>query len=167
LTGRVEESVLEQNTDKWMRRAIQLSVQNVLEGKGGPFAALVVQGEHVVGEGVNRVTSENDPTAHAEIVAIRNACRVLGQFSLAGCTLYSTCEPCPMCWGAIYWARLDRVYYAASMQDAARAGFDDAKFFEELKQPYQARSIPITQIQREDALKAFDAWVRKPGKILY
>jgi guanine deaminase len=158
---------LEKTKDQWMRMAIKLALKNVRAGKGGPFAAIVVKENQIVARGANLVTSRNDPTAHAEITAIRGACRALGRFALNGCALYSTCEPCPMCWGAIYWARLDRVYYAASMQDAAVAGFDDAKFFDELKRPYSARSIPIAQVLREEALEAFDAWARKPDKIPY
>jgi len=150
-----------------MHKAIRLSVQNVRAGKGGPFAAIVVRANQVVARGVNQVTARNDPTAHAEITAIRKACRALGRFALDGCELYATCEPCPMCWGAIYWARLDRVYYAANRQDAAQAGFDDAKFLEELKLPYAARRIPVEELMRREALEAFAAWAEKPDKIPY
>lgn len=158
---------MELSKAEWMRKAIQLSVKNARAGKGGPFGAIVVKDNRVVGRGTNLVTSRNDPTAHAEITAIRKACRALGRFALDGCELYSTCEPCPMCWGAIYWARLDRVYYAANRQDAARAGFDDARFVEELKLPYSARSIAAEQMMREEALEAFDVWAQKPDKIPY
>jgi guanine deaminase len=158
---------LEVSKAKWMRQAIRLSVKNARAGKGGPFAALVVKENRIVARGTNVVTSRNDPTAHAEITAIRKACRALGRFALDGCELYATCEPCPMCWGAIYWARLDRVYYAATRHDAAGVGFDDEKFFEELKRPYSEQSIPVEQIMQTEALEAFALWAQKPDKIPY
>jgi guanine deaminase len=142
----------------FMKRAITLALENVRSGNGGPFAALVVKEGRIIAEGTNRVTLSNDPTAHAEVVAIREACRVLGDFQLTGCDLYSTCEPCPMCLGAIYWARPGRVFYAATATDAAGAGFDDAFIYDELKIAPAGRRIPMKQLLREDALAIFSAW---------
>lgn len=151
----------------FMARAIELSVENVKAGRGGPFAAVIVKDGKVLAEGTNRVTSMNDPTAHAEIVAIREACKKLGHFELKGCEIYTTCEPCPMCLGAIYWARPARVYFASTAADASRAGFEDSLIYEELKRPPAARKIPMTQLMREEALVAFRAWEEKPDKISY
>ncbi len=150
-----------------MRRSFALALENVQSGRGGPFAALVVKDGKIVAEGMNLVTSTNDPTGHAEIVAIREACRALGSFQLDGCAIYTTCEPCPMCLGAIYWARPARVYFAGTGQDAARAGFDDRLIYEELKQPSSRRKIPMTQILREESLAVFEAWKKKPDRIEY
>lgn len=150
-----------------MARAIALSLENVRSNAGGPFAALVVSAGKILAEGTNTVTSANDPTAHAEIVAIREACRKLGRFELTGCEIYASCEPCPMCLGAIYWARPARVYFAASSADAAKIGFDDALIYNQLKLPVDARKIPMLQLMRENALEAFRAWQAKPGKIQY
>ncbi len=150
----------------FMRRAIALALDNVHTG-GGPFAAVIVKEGRIVAEGVNRVTSNNDPTAHAEVVVIREACRALGDFQLAGCDLYTTCEPCPMCLGAIYWARPARVFYACVAADAAAAGFDDAFIYEELKKPHAARRIPMTQLLREESLSIFSAWKRQENKTPY
>lgn len=150
-----------------MRRAIALALENVRSGRGGPFAALVAKGGRVIAEGANRVTASNDPTAHAEIVAIREACRVLRNFQLAGCDLYTTCEPCPMCLGAIYWARPARVYYAGVATDAAAAGFDDAFIYEELKRAPESRRVPMIALLREESLAVFSAWKNKPDKISY
>src|SRR5713226_3248893 len=135
----------------FMQRAIALALENVRSGNGGPFAALIVKENRVIAEGTNRVTSTNDPTAHAEIVAIREACRVLADFQLTGCDLYTTCEPCPMCLGAIYWARTARVFYACLAADAAAAGFDDALIYEELKRPLAARRMPMEQLLRDES----------------
>ncbi|MGH9676507.1 MAG: nucleoside deaminase, partial [Candidatus Acidiferrum sp.] len=132
----------------FMRRAIELALRNVHASKGGPFAAIVVKEGAILAEGVNLVTETNDPTAHAELVAIREACRTLGDFQLTGCDLYTTCEPCPMCLGAIYWARPARVFYACTAADAAGAGFDDAFIYEELAKPAGARRIPLAQLLR-------------------
>ena len=151
----------------FMRRAIALALENVRSGRGGPFGALVVKENRIVAGGTNRVTTSNDPTAHAEIVAIREACRVLGDFQLAGCDLYTTCEPCPMCLGAIYWARPARIFYAANAADAAAAGFDDAFIYEQLKQSPGGRRIPMTQLLRDDALAIFSAWGRQENKKPY
>ena len=151
----------------FMRRAIALAIENIRTGRGGPFAALVVKDGRVVAEGANRVTSSNDPTAHAEIVAIREACRVLKQFQLTGCDLYCTCEPCLMCLGAIYWSRPARVYYAGTASDAAEAGFDDAFIYEELKRAAGKRRIPMEQILQEESMAIFYAWAQQETKQLY
>jgi len=150
-----------------MKHAITLALENVHSGSGGPFAALIVKGGRIIAEGANRVTSTNDPTAHAEVVAIRGACRVLADFQLTDCDLYTTCEPCPMCLGAIYWARPARVFYAATAADAASAGFDDAFIYEELKIAPVGRRIPMTQILREDSLAIFVAWKQQENKTSY
>ena len=150
-----------------MRRAIALALENVRSGRGGPFGALVVKDGRVIAKGTNRVTSANDPTAHAEIVAIREACRALGDFQLTACDLYTTCEPCPMCLGAIYWARPARVFYAGVAADAADAGFDDAFIYEEMKKQPAARRIAMTQLLRDEALKVFAEWKRNPDKTPY
>ena len=150
-----------------MRRAIALALENVRTARGGPFAALVAKHGSVIGEGANSVTATNDPTAHAEIVAIRAACRALGTFQLTDCELYTTCEPCPMCLGAIYWARPARVFYGGVAADAADAGFDDAFIYEELQRPPESRRIPMTQLMREESLAIFAAWKRQPNKTQY
>jgi len=149
-----------------MARAIELSVENVNAG-GGPFGAVVVKDGAIVAEGVNRVTATHDPTAHAEVSVIRAACAKLGAFELRDCDLYTSCEPCPMCLGAIYWARLAHVYFANLATDAARVGFDDAFIYREMAQPHARREIPMTQMMREEALAAFRAWEKKPNKIEY
>jgi guanine deaminase len=150
-----------------MRRAIALALDNVRSARGGPFAALVVRDGRVIAEGANRVTASNDPTAHAEIVAIREACRALNDFQLAGCDLYCTCEPCPMCFGAIYWARPGRVFYACTAADAADAGFDDAFIYDELKLPGPQRRIPMLQFLREESQSIFSAWSSQQNKTPY
>lgn len=155
------------NHNPFMARAIQLAIENVQAGKGGPFAAVVVREGRILAEGVNLVTSTEDPTAHAEIVAIRQACRNLASFQLSGCEIYASSEPCPMCMGAIYWARLARVFFAATRQDAAAAGFDDAHIYEQLERPVSQRIIPMHQMMREEALAAFQAWDQRPDKIRY
>lgn len=152
---------------RFMRRAIALSLENVKSGRGGPFAAVVVRGEEILGEGTNQVTSTNDPSAHAEMLAVRAACQKLKRFQLAGCEIYSSCEPCPMCLGLIYWARLDKLYYAASGDDAAAIGFDDSRIYSEMRLPSIGRSIAMVQMLRDDALAAFRAWQEKPDKIPY
>jgi len=151
----------------FMARAIQLSIDNVRSGRGGPFGAVVVKNGSIVAEGANQVTSTNDPTAHAEMVAIREACRKLAAFDLEACEIYTSCEPCPMCLGAIYWARLSRVYFASADADASRAGFDDSLIYRELALPYSQRKIPMIQMMREEALAAFRAWENKSNKIEY
>lgn len=151
----------------FMRRAIALALDNVRSGRGGPFAAVIVKDGRIVAEGANRVTATNDPTAHAEVVAIREACRALGNFQLAGCDLYTTCEPCPMCLGAIYWARPTRIFYAGTAADAAAAGFDDAFIYDELKHPPGARQIPMAQLLRDESLSIFSAWKQQENKTPY
>jgi guanine deaminase len=153
--------------NSFMARAIELALENVRAVKGGPFAAVVVKDGQIIAEGANCVTTTNDPTAHAEIVAIRLACEALNHFQLTGCAVYTTCEPCPMCMAAIYWARADRVFYASTAQDAARFGFDDHFIYEQLQLPAGARKLPMTQMMRQEALEPFTAWERSPEKIDY
>ena len=137
------------------------------ENAGGPFGAVVVKDGKVIAEGWNRVTSTNDPTAHAEVIAIRAACAKLGTFSLAGCEIYTSCEPCPMCLSAIYWARLDRIYFANSRKDAAAIGFDDDFLYREVEKPIEARTIPAVKLDLPEAKAVFDEWERKPDKVEY
>jgi guanine deaminase len=151
----------------FMARAIQLSIDGVHSGRGGPFGAVIVRDGKIVAEGVNQVTSTNDPTAHAEVLAIRKACESLGSFELRDCELYTSCEPCPMCLGAIYWARVSRIYFANTAEDAAKIGFDDSFIYDELKQRPFLRRIPAIQIMREEALEGFRAWADKSDKIRY
>ena len=152
--------------EQFMRHAIQLAVENVKKG-GGPFAALVVKDGVVVAAGVNQVTATNDPTAHAEIVAIRNACRRLKNFQLTGCEIYTTCEPCPMCLGAIYWARPARIYYGSTKRDAASAGFDDSFIYRQLALPKSKRAIRCVPLLRFEVLKTFAAWEKQADKVTY
>ncbi len=149
-----------------MRHAIALAAEGIRDG-GGPFGAVVVKDGRIVGEGCNRVTSGNDPTAHAEIVAIREACAALGDFSLADCDIYASCEPCPMCLSAIYWARIGRIFYAATRQDAAHIGFDDDHIYRELARAPVERSIPTLRMDMKEARAVFDAWNNKSDKIPY
>jgi guanine deaminase len=151
----------------FMSRAIQLSIENIRSGSGGPFGAVVVKGNNIVAEGTNQVTSTNDPTAHAEVLAIRGACQKLGGLDLQGCEVYTSCEPCPMCLGAIYWARVSRVYFANTAADASNIGFDDSLIYRELAQPQSQRKIPMIQMMRDEALAAFREWEDKPNKIMY
>lgn len=150
-----------------MARAIQLSIENVRSGRGGPFGAVIVRNDDIIAEGVNQVTLNNDSTAHAEVLAIRQACQKLGRFELKDCALYTSCEPCPMCLGAIYWARLSGVYYGNIASDAARIGFDDSFIYGEISQPHSQRKIPMTQMMQEEALAAFRAWEAQPNKATY
>jgi guanine deaminase len=150
----------------FMRQAVALALENVRNG-GGPFAAVIVKNGALIATGANRVTAANDPTAHAEVVAIREACKRLESFQLDHCELFTTCEPCPMCLGAIYWARPAKVFYAASAADAAAAGFDDAFIYRELALPQRDRRIPMDQILRDEASAIFDAWLAKSDKTLY
>jgi len=150
-----------------LRRAIALATENVTGGRGGPFGAVVVLDGKIVGEGANSVTATDDPTAHAEVNAIRAAAKTLGRFALAGCELYTSCEPCPMCLAAAYWARVDAIYYGACAADAARAGFDDAFLFAELCKPHGERRIPSQQLMGEEARASFDAWMASPTKVAY
>lgn len=152
---------------EFLRRAIALATENVRSGHGGPFAAVIVRDGRIVAEGVNTVTAANDPTAHGEVNAIRAACRALGTFTLSGCTLYTSCEPCPMCLAAAYWARLDAVFYASSAADAARAGFDDAFLYDELRKSEGERTLPMTQLLREEAWESFAAWIASETKMEY
>ena len=154
-------------SNPFMARAVQLSIDNVRSGRGGPFGAVVVRDGKIIAEGVNRVTSANDPTAHAEVLAIRQACANLGVYHLEDCELYTSCEPCPMCLGAIYWAHLSRIYFANTAADAAEIGFDDSFLYSELKKPHLQRRIPTVQIMREEALAGFRAWAAKVDKIPY
>ena len=151
----------------YMREAIRLSIQMMRRGKGGPFGAVVVRRGKVVGRGWNRVTSTNDPTAHAEVTAIREACRRLKTFQLDDCEIYTSCEPCPMCLAAIYWARIGRIFYAGARRDAAAIGFDDDFLYREVARPVSRRKIPMRQLLRGDALKVFKEWRDKPDKIRY
>jgi len=150
----------------FLKQAIQMAVENVRQG-GGPFAALVVREGTVIATGCNQVTRSNDPTAHAEVVAIREACRLLGDFQLTGCDLYSSCEPCPMCLGAIFWARPERVFFAATHADAAAAGFDDTFIYEQIALPHSERSIRMVQVIDPQATLPFEEWVSHPHKAEY
>ena len=150
-----------------MQQAMALASENIRSGRGGPFAALVVRAGEILGRGTNLVTATNDPTAHAEILAIREACQKIGHFDLAGCEIYATCEPCPMCFGAIYWARPAKLYYAARSVDAAKIGFDDSLIYSEIQKPVSERKIPMVELMRDEALKVFRAWEQKPDKVPY
>ncbi len=150
-----------------MARTIELAAENAAVGRGGPFAALVVKDGAVIASGVNRVTAANDPTAHAEIVAIRAACQALASFQLTGCEVYASCEPCPMCLGAIYWARPARVYFAGTRADAAAAGFDDGLIYRELRAPLAARRIAMVPLMRREAQRAFAEWRANAGRVPY
>ncbi len=151
----------------FMLEAIEMAIENVRAGRGGPFAALVVRDGDIVARGTNLVTSSQDPTAHAEVVAIRRACRSLNTFQLDGCDLYTSCEPCPMCMGAIYWARLDRVFYAGTHDDAADAGFDDSLIYDEIARPLSERYIKMIPLLRPEAQRAFDAWRTYANRVEY
>lgn len=151
----------------FMQAAIELARQGMNSGQGGPFGCVIVKDDVIVGKGCNVVTSTNDPTAHAEVVAIRDACINLKSHQLTGCVLYTSCEPCPMCMGAIYWARPDRVFFGGTRFDAAFAGFDDSFIYEELSVPMDNRRIPIVNGGREDAVKLFEEWMNKPDKVTY
>ena len=152
---------------KFMLEAIRLSREKMRRNAGGPFGAIIVRQGKIVGRGWNRVTSANDPTAHAEIMAIRDACRCLKTFRLDDCELYASCEPCPMCLAAGYWARLRKIYYANTRRDAAKIGFDDSWLYREMTQPVSRRKIPMKQLLRKDALEVFTEWKNKPDKIRY
>ena len=152
--------------NKFMTRAIELSIESVNSG-GGPFGSIIVKNDKVIAEGSNKVTLNNDPTAHGEIVAIRKACKSLNNFNLSGCELYSTCEPCPMCLSAIYWAHIDKVYYANTRNDAQKIDFDDSLIYSELLTNVKKRKIPMFQMMRVEALKAFELWDKKTDKVKY
>jgi len=152
--------------NEFMKRAIELSVESVNKG-GGPFGSVVVKDNKIIAEGSNKVTPTNDPTAHGEIVAIREACKKINTFTLGGCELYSSCEPCPMCLSAIYWARIDKIYYANTREDARKIDFDDSLIYTELQKSIDKRKIPMIQILRNEALKAFELWDKKKDKVKY
>jgi tRNA(Arg) A34 adenosine deaminase TadA len=153
--------------EKFMMEAIALSNKAIENNEGGPFGCVVVKNNLIIGSGYNRVLAENDPTAHAEIVAIRHACHTLGTFQLDGCEIYSSCEPCPMCLGAIYWARPKIVFYANTRDDAASIGFDDSMIYAEMGMDYDSRKIPVINLCRKDALAVFERWVDRQDKTLY
>jgi len=153
--------------EKFMRRAIALAQRGIDAGAGGPFGAVIVKDGKIVGEGFNRVTSTNDPTAHAEVVAIRNACQNLDSFQLDGCVLYTSCEPCPMCLGAIYWARPLKVFYAATREDAAQIGFDDQFIYEEIEKNFEHRQMKLVSLMRDEGLTVFENWMNKTDKTKY
>lgn len=153
--------------EELMRRTLALAVDNVRARRGGPFAALVVRGGEVIAEGTNRVTSTNDPTAHAEVVAVREACRRLGSFELAGCEVFASCEPCPMCLGALYWARIERLWFAAGREAAAAAGFDDALIYAEVPRPPEERVLDTRRLLVEEAAAPFTAWSELPDRVEY
>ena len=153
--------------EKFMRAAAALAEKNVADGTGGPFGAVIVHDGEIVGEGTNQVTSSNDPTAHAEVVAIREACAKLETFNLDGCVIYTSCEPCPMCLSAIYWARLDHIFYGNTKADAAAIDFDDDFLYTEIPKPIDQRAIPTSQLLREETIKSFEAWVVSETKIPY
>ena len=152
--------------NEFMSRAIELSIESIHKG-GGPFGSLIVKDNKIISEGFNKVTSTNDPTAHGEIVAIRNSCKILSSFSLKGCDLYTSCEPCPMCMSAIYWAKIDNVYYANTSNDAKKIDFDDSLIYEQLTKNIKERKIRMIQLMRNEALKAFELWDKKKDKIKY
>ena len=156
-----------QSESDFMQLAIRLATENVRSGTGGPFGAVIVKNGEVVATGVNRVTSDNDPTAHAEVNAIRAACKALATFQLQGCVLYTSCEPCPMCMGAVYWARMDSVYYGNTCQEAADFGFDDRFIYQELAAPREQRNLPMKRLLSEQALESFRAWQDHQPKIIY
>jgi guanine deaminase len=153
--------------EKFMKRAIELSQSNIEKNNGGPFGAVIVKDGKIIGEGWNQVTAVNDPTAHAEVVAIRNACKELNNYDLTGCEIYSSCEPCPMCLAAIYWARLVKIYYANTKNDARDIEFDDDFLYQEIPKPLAQRKIPIEQLMRDDAQKVFKFWTAKEDKKKY
>jgi guanine deaminase len=158
---------MEQHIFQFLREAIDLSIRNVESGNGGPFGAIVVKDGKVIGKGVNNVTSHKDPTAHAEVVAIREACQFLNDHQLTGCEIYCSCEPCPMCLGAIYWARPDRIYFANTKEDAAAIQFDDHFIYQEIELPYTQRSLPTIHVNMPEAKVAFEKWMVSPLRIEY
>jgi len=152
--------------NEFMKRAIELSVESINKG-GGPFGSVIVKDNKIIAEGSNKVTPTNDPTAHGEIVAIRDACKKLNNFNLSGCELYSNCEPCPMCLSAIYWARINKIFFANTREDARKIDFDDSLIYSEFKKNINERKIPMVQIMRDEALKAFELWDKKKDKVKY
>lgn len=158
---------MSEDNEHFMRRAIALAREGMRAGNGGPFGSVVVLNGEIVGEGNNCVTSSNDPTAHAEVVAIRNACKKIGSFDLSGAVVYTSCEPCPMCLAAIYWSRAESIYIAGDRHDAARAGFDDAYIYQELTVDPEHRNVPIKQLLREESVAVFNEWIAKADKVEY
>lgn len=158
---------MSQGDPKFMRKAIALATENVVSGAGGPFGAVIVRDGKILATGVNLVTASNDPTAHAEVVAIRAACKALGSFQLTGCVVYTSCEPCPMCLSALYWARCEAIYYGNSAADAAAAGFDDSFLYEEVARPVELRKIPTMRLLGDEAIENFNAWRAQTNKIEY
>ena len=156
-----------ENNNKFMLEAVNAALKGMENNDGGPFGCVIVKDGKIVGRGNNKVTSHNDPTAHAEIMAIRDACKNLNSFQLEGCVIYTSCEPCPMCFGAIYWARPDKVFYGCSQQDAADINFDDEFIYKEIELPYEKRSIPFEQVARDIALEPFQKWSEKEDKTVY
>lgn len=156
-----------ESQNEFMQAAIDLSRQGMEEGKGGPFGCVIVKDGKIIGRGNNNVLSNNDPTAHAEVMAIRDACKNLGHFQLDGCEVYTSCEPCPMCLGAIYWARPSKIYFANNKTDAATAGFDDEFIYDELKISPPERTIPMIKILNSEAIKVFEDWIKKENKKVY
>ncbi len=151
----------------FIKEVVEMASKNAGSGAGGPFGALIVKAGEIIGRGVNQVTGTNDPTAHAEIVAIREACKQIDDFSLEGAVIYASCEPCPMCLAAVYWARIDKIYFAAENSDAARAGFDDSFIYKEISLPLEKRFIPTTQIDYEHSFKPFATWIEMENKTIY
>ncbi|WP_220464999.1 nucleoside deaminase [Granulicella sp. 5B5] len=156
-----------QGNPEFMMQAIQLAIENVMSGRGGPFGAVIVKDGKVIATGANQVTASHDPTAHAEVMAIRAACKALETFSLEGCELYTSCEPCPMCLAASYWARCSKIYYGCVAADAAKAGFDDAFLYDEMKKPLGERALPIVNLMPAEAWAAFAAWIESDKKVEY
>ncbi|MCB0611287.1 MAG: nucleoside deaminase [Lewinellaceae bacterium] len=159
--------MISKEDQKFLQLAIELAQTGIDRNAGGPFGAVIVRDGQIIGSGYNRVTSSNDPTAHAEVEAIREACRLIGSFQLDGCTIYASCEPCPMCLGAIYWARPGRVVYACTREDAAAIGFDDDFIYRELETPVSERQIPVFQAMRAEGMRVFEAWKNKRDKMEY
>ena len=153
--------------EKFMQEAIRLSKNGMDKNEGGPFGCVIVKEDKIIGRGNNKVLCNNDPTAHAEIIAIRDACKTLGTFQLDGCEIYTSCEPCPMCLGAIYWARPKIIYYANNREDAASIGFDDSMIYEQMAITIADRKIPIIGLSNKDAIKIFEEWTKKAGKNIY
>ena len=151
----------------FMARAISLALDNIKSARGGPFGTVIVRGGEILAEGTNQVTISNDPTAHAEVVAIRAACQKMQDFRLTGCDVYTTCEPCPMCLGALYWSRADRVFFAGRREDAAVAGFDDALIYQEMPLPFESRKLPMIPLMRAEAATVFRAWNESPNRVQY
>lgn len=158
---------MQSNHETFMREAIRLSIENVITKKGGPFACVIVKNDEIIASGTNLVTATNDPTAHAEIVAIRNACNALGTFQLDECDIYTSCEPCPMCLSAIYWSRARKIYFANTKLDAAKINFDDQFIYEEIAKDISERKIPMEQVLREEAIQSFELWFKLDGNIQY